>query len=53
MELITKLRNNGREEATKFQYLAFSELEELKQKNKAKKHMLYRIIEWFKSRNAK
>ncbi|CZZ31666.1 hypothetical protein [Enterobacter hormaechei] len=53
MELLTKLRNNGRDEATQFQYLAFLELEELKEKGKTKKHLLYRSIEWFKRRNSK
>ncbi|KLQ08268.1 MULTISPECIES: hypothetical protein [Enterobacter] len=53
IELITKLRNNGREEAAKFQFIAFTELEELKEKRKAPKKMLIRIIEWFKTRHAK
>ncbi|MGS4679595.1 peptidase M14 [Enterobacter soli] len=47
-ELIKELRNNGRNEASKFQYLAFVELEELKNKTKKKKVVSQIVFGWFK-----
>ncbi|WP_231604179.1 peptidase M14 [Leclercia sp. J807] len=50
IELITKLRDNGRNEASKFQYLAFVELEQLKTKTREKKVISQIVFGWFKRR---
>ncbi|HGH3386096.1 peptidase M14 [Citrobacter portucalensis] len=47
-ELINTLRNNGREETSKFQYIAFIELEELRTNTKQKKKLTHTIINWVK-----
>ncbi|MCE1968025.1 peptidase M14 [Enterobacter bugandensis] len=49
-ELINKLRDNGRSEASKFQYIAFVELEQLKTKTREKKVVSQIILSWFKRR---
>ncbi|MCK7149462.1 peptidase M14 [Enterobacter roggenkampii] len=49
-ELINKLRDNGRSEASKFQYIAFVELEQLKTKIREKKVVSQIIFSWFKRR---
>ena len=50
IELINKLRDNGRSEASKFQYIAFVELEQLKTKIREKKVVSQIIFSWFKRR---
>lgn len=49
-ELINKLRDNGRNEVSKFQYLAFVELEQLKTKTQEKKVVSHIVLGWFKRR---
>lgn len=50
IELIDKLRDNGRNEVSKFQYIAFTELEQLKTKIREKKVVSQIIFSWFKRR---
>ncbi|WP_237729475.1 peptidase M14 [Lelliottia amnigena] len=50
IELINKLRDNGRDEASNFQYLAFVELEQLKTNTHQKKQLTQIILDWLKRR---
>lgn len=49
-ELINKLRDSGRNEVSKFQYIAYAELEQLKTKSREKKVASQIIFSWFKRR---
>ncbi|WP_422731142.1 peptidase M14 [Leclercia pneumoniae] len=47
-KVINELRNNGRNEASKFQYIAFIELEQLRTYTKPKRNVFRRVMFWIK-----